>query len=523
MRQKRRGVDSAPTSSLLLRKPANVWLRMLKTMTIYVNGSSPPPYNQHSPVIPTPPPPPPPPPEKQEQQFIPNGDIPIKEDDKLSSTLLVPDDFIRINVCGTLYQPLRSTLAKFPKTLLADEEKLKQYFVEFMNAYYFDRQRECFEAILFYYQSGGSLLRPQSIPMDLFAEEARFFGIAEESFKTLQRTEGYVPCGYEETEEPEELPNNLFQRAVWQLMENPESSICARLIAIFSILVILVSISTFCLETIPLYHDLLYAGAEGHDDHHERESYVETNSTETEDNDMETKAAVVAMIKYVEYVSIGWFTVEYLIRFASSPRKWVFFKAFLNLIDLLAIVPFFIIQLVDSESGSPLAVVRVARLMRVLRVFKLSRHSKGLQVLGNALYASVNELGMIVFLLTFSIIVFSSAIYYAEYDKNKVSTFESIPNTFWYTLVTMTTVGYGDHVPMSFLGKVLGGLSAVAGVLTVAMVVPVIDSNFEFYYKRDHLNKAKEEKEKLMQAVNEDADSTKFKYSTLEITQETRL
>ena len=238
---------------------------------------------------------------------------------------------------------------------------------------------------------------------------------------------------------------------------------------------------------------------------------------------MAAKVAVVAAIKYIEYCSITWFTFEYIVRFLSSPHKWIFFKTFLNLIDLLAILPFFIIQMIDSKSGSPLAVVRVARLMRVLRVFKLSRHSKGLQVLGNALAASLNELGMIVFLLCFSIIVFSSAIYYAEYDKNKVSTFESIPNTFWYTLVTMTTVGYGDHVPLSFLGKCLGGLCAVAGVLTVAMVVPVIESNFEFFYKRDHLSKAKEENVKILTAAADEDSLTKFKYSSLEITQETRL
>jgi len=307
----------------------------------------------------------------------------------------------------------------------------------------------------------------------------------------------------------------------------------------FTILIIVVSVCSFCLETVPLYHNLMFDGEEDHE-HGEmelttaeklakaaREALKNITGEDHEKDDgisAESKIMIVKAIKYVEYISIGWFTVEYLIRFASSPNKWKFFKNFLNLIDLLAIVPFFIIQLIDSESGSPLAVVRVARLMRVLRVFKLSRHSKGLQVLGNALAASLNELGMIVFLLCFSIIVFSSAIYYAEYDKNSQSTFESIPNTFWYTLVTMTTVGYGDHVPLSFLGKCLGGLCAVAGVLTVAMVVPVIESNFEFFYKRDHLNKAKEENVKMLtQAQDEEEELKTFKYSSLDITTETRL
>ena len=486
-------------------------------------------------TIPPQEPPPPPPPTNGN---VPNGGIPgIGQFTHKRNTNLKPDDFIRINVCGTVYQPLRSTLARFPETLLADEKRLKVHFVEFMDAYYFDRQRECFDAILFYYQSGGNLIRPQNIPMDLFAEEAKFFGIDENVFKNLQKMEGYVAMGYDETVEPEDLPTNLFQRAVWQLMEHPDSSVMARVLGMITILVIVVSVCSFCLETVPLYHDLMFEGEPGHDDHDERESTVaakaakaaranltgEDHGDEDEDMSRESKLWVVKAIKYVEVISIGWFTVEYLVRFASSPHKWKFFKNFMNLIDLLAIIPFFVIQLIDSESGSPLAVVRVARLMRVLRVFKLSRHSKGLQVLGNALAASLNELGMIVFLLCFSIIVFSSAIYYAEYDKNKVSTFESIPNTFWYTLVTMTTVGYGDHVPLSFLGKCLGGLCAVAGVLTVAMVVPVIESNFEFFYKRDHLNAAKEENVKLLTMAHANEVDQNFKYSTLEITEETRL
>jgi len=415
----------------------------------------------------------------------------------VNPSLLMPTDFIHINICGTWYQPLRSTLARFPTTLLADSRRMKRHYVEFMKAYYFDRHRECFDSILYYYQSGGDLIRPTSVPMDLFIKEVKFFDIPKEDLLCLETREGYVPRDEDDGPLEEDLPKNPYQRRVWQFIEHPESSAWARSIAIFSMLVIVVSITSFCLETVPKYHDAIYGRNGPHPHEHDDEDVV-NNSTVNATQGLyaalnknsvlsgEPKA-VAAVLKMIEMISIAWFTLEYLVRLASSPFKWKFIKSIMNLIDLAAILPFYITLAVSQEKGSPLAIIRVARLLRVFRVFKLSRHSKGLQVLGSALKASINELAMIVFLLAFGIIVFASAIYYAEYDQRAVTTFSSIPNTFWYVLVTMTTVGYGDHIPQSLLGKLLGGGAAIAGVLTVAMVVPVVDSNFDFFYKRDRL------------------------------------
>ena len=135
---------------------------------------------------------------------------------------------------------------------------------------------------------------------------------------------------------------------------------------------------------------------------------------------------------------------------------------------------------------TPLSVLRVVRLVRVFRVFKLSRHSIGLQILGHTLRASVSELGMLVFFVLLGIILFSSAIFYAESAGDNVnSTFSSIPDAFWYSIVTMTTVGYGDKVPKTLVGKLIGSACAVTGVLTISLPVPVIVSNFSFFYKQN--------------------------------------
>lgn len=191
-----------------------------------------------------------------------------------------------------------------------------------------------------------------------------------------------------------------------------------------------------------------------------------------------------------------WFTFELLVRFFACPSKAEFSRNIMNIIDIVAIFPYFITlgtELAEQQPGGggqngqqamSLAILRVIRLVRVFRIFKLSRHSKGLQILGKTLQASMRELGLLIFFLFIGVILFSSAVYFAEAD-NQGSHFSSIPDAFWWAVVTMTTVGYGDMRPITVGGKIVGSLCAIAGVLTIALPVPVIVSNFNYFYHRE--------------------------------------
>ena len=215
-----------------------------------------------------------------------------------------------------------------------------------------------------------------------------------------------------------------------------------------SLTFIIMSVTTFCIETLPRF------------------KVKESTEYKT--------------INIIEAVCATWFTIEYLLRLATCPSKMKFMKDVLNWIDLFAILPFFIAVGLPDRVKS-IVMLRVVRLIRVIRILKLSRHSFGLQILGHTLKASCRELCLLVFFMSIGVIIFSSLIYYAEKDSYNTK-FTSIPTAFWWSIVTMTTIGYGDVVPQTLQGKIIGTLCALCGVLVVALPVPVVVSNFSLYY-----------------------------------------
>lgn len=383
-----------------------------------------------------------------------------QSDNRISSS-----DLVTINVSGLRFQTFERTLARFPNTLLGCRSKRERYYVQDLNEYFFDRHRSTFESILYIYQSNGRVKRPESVPIDIFLREMRFFQMGDHLIEEFWIAEGY--------EKPKEaiLPTNTSQRRLWELMEYPDSSLAARIIAFISISVIIVSIVSFCWETVP-------SG-----EVREMEPTASLNATETEGR------TIWNPFFWLELVCIIWFTIELTLRFISSPSKVTFLTSLLNIIDFVAIAPFFVnliwADASKSNSSMSFAVLRVLRLVRVFRIFKLSRHSAGLQILGKTFRASVQEFCLLIFFMAIALVLFSSGIYFAEQGEPN-SKFTSIPASFWFVLVTMTTVGYGDLVPLSPPGKIVGSMCALIGVLTLALPVPIIVANFKHFYRQEN-------------------------------------
>lgn len=152
---------------------------------------------------------------------------------------------LAINVSGMRYETQLRTLAQFPDSLLGDPRRRSRYFDPLRNELFLDRNRACFDAILYFYQSGGRLRRPANIPLDIFMDELMFYELGEEIMNRFKEDEGFPK------EEEAPLPSNEIQKRLWMLFEHPESSSGARIIAIISVMVIVVSILIFCLETLP--------------------------------------------------------------------------------------------------------------------------------------------------------------------------------------------------------------------------------------------------------------------------------
>ncbi|OZC11969.1 K+ channel tetramerization domain protein, partial [Onchocerca flexuosa] len=358
---------------------------------------------------------------------------------------------VTINVSGLRFQTYESTLRRYPLTLLGNSFKRNRFWDPKNKEYFFDRHRTSFESILYTYQSGGVVKRPESVPIDMFIKELKFFEMGEELLEKFWISEGY--------EKPKEIqmPKNVLLRKLWELVEYPDSSLFARIFALLSIFVISISIISFCLETLPS---------------------MKVNPGDVRDWSNP--------FFHIELFCIIWFTTELLLRFISCPNKLSFLRSALNIIDFIAIAPFFgnLLWMDSAKSSMSFAILRVLRLVRVFRIFKLSRHSVGLQILGKTFRASIQEFCLLIFFMIIALVLFSSGIYFAEQNEPNTK-FTSIPASFWFVLVTMTTVGYGDLTPTGVYGKLVGGLCALIGVLTLALPVPIIVANFKHFYRQE--------------------------------------
>ena len=179
-----------------------------------------------------------------------------------------------------------------------------------------------------------------------------------------------------------------------------------------------------------------------------------TSSTSTDPklditSEAEKREAVAKIILYVDYFTAVYFTIEYVVRFACAPQKAKFFVQPMNLIDLFAILPYFINIILDhiiSEFhiiGKAGKVIRLVRVTKVLRVFKLVRHFAGLQSLFYTIRRASRELGLLLTLVFVMVLTFSSLVYFAE--KEDSTNQWSFMDSFWWGLLTITTVGNGAY------------------------------------------------------------------------------
>lgn len=266
-----------------------------------------------------------------------------------------------------------------------------------------------------------------------------------------------------------------LRRSIWLLMDDPMSSGMARLMALLIVITILVSTISFCVETLPGIH-------KKHDQ----------------------------LFDEIEVWCVSLFTIEFLLRLVCTPEPGKFFKSSLNVIDFLAIVPFYV-ELMISEDGqvqttSGSAMLRAVRLVRVFRLIKIGRYLQWMRVFGKTLAGSISPLLMLLFILILMLFLYSTLVYFLErgvwvqdmqawVDPVACPTwqsgggpdcapvlFDSIPSTMWWAIISMAVVGYGDMVPTTPWGKLVACTSFFIGIMISAIPISVISGNFHSEY-----------------------------------------
>ncbi|MGZ7111912.1 MAG: ion transporter [Halobacteriota archaeon] len=207
------------------------------------------------------------------------------------------------------------------------------------------------------------------------------------------------------------------------------------------------------------------------------------------------KARYAELFVTIELVSLAIFSVEYVTRLwcctaddrYKDPLKGrlLYVITPLALIDLVAILPTYLTWLI-LPIGVDFLFIRALRLFRVFRVFKLGHYHDSLQTIERVIRVKSGELFVVAFTAAIILIVASSAMYYVEFDAQP-QTFADIPHAMWWGVETLTTIGYGDIVPVTPLGKVLGAVIALTGVALFALPAGILGSGFfeEVQRKRD--------------------------------------
>jgi voltage-gated potassium channel Kch len=263
----------------------------------------------------------------------------------------------------------------------------------------------------------------------------------------------------------EDRRKQTTKEKLYYLLEDPRSSDAAYYIALGIVLLIIVSIIAFVMET--SVWGMKYVAKE--------------------------------FWLYLEYLCTVVFSLEYVVRIYATPVGGIGRCAFifkpLNIFDLLAIIPTYvetIMDMMEVSAGAELGFLRIVRIARVLRLFKLSRYSTWLQLVAEGMRRSAKPVAILLSFFMIMALISASMLFFLEKsnDPDKPSQFYNIPIALYWAVTTMTTVGYGEYVPATVPGEILGVATMFSGILLLALPVIVVGGNFQEVYNESEARKA---------------------------------
>ncbi|XP_042340128.1 potassium voltage-gated channel subfamily V member 2-like [Plectropomus leopardus] len=401
---------------------------------------------------------------------------------------------ISVNVGGKLFHIPKQCALRYPQTrigslaLCSDRAKLLTLCDDYSvckNEFFFDRDPAFFNHICHFYTSGVLWVIREMCPIN-FEEEITYWGL---SLKDTQRC-----CWMMFEERVDEMRDNLkvekelmaeievkyddacfkdmvfgdVRKTLWDLVENTYSSPQAKAFTVVSNLFVLFSIVAMSLNTVK-----------------ELQIYTINGKTHME---------------WVEIITIVFFTFEYFIRLVTTPNIRVFLKSGLNFVDMVAVMPYFI-QIIfetfsDSENLSSQEelkamaevsklshVLKVIKLLRIFRILKLARHSTGMRAFGFTLRQCYQQACCIFLFIAMGIFTFSALLHSAERETEE-SPVSSIPYAWWWAAVSISTVGYGDVVPVTIGGRIVAFGCISFGIILNGMPISFLFNKFSDYYAK---------------------------------------
>lgn len=173
--------------------------------------------------------------------------------------------------------------------------------------------------------------------------------------------------------------------------------------------------------------------------------------------------------KFFEIITVVIFTIEYFLRLWVADKKLKFVFSFYGLIDLLAILPFYLSFGIDLRS------IRIFRLIRLFRIFKMFRFNQAIQHFSKAIRSIKEELILFFIISSFLLFLSSIGIYYFE-NTAQPDVFKSVFHSMWWAIATLTTVGYGDIYPITAGGKIFTSIMLLIGLGVIAVPTGLIAS-----------------------------------------------
>ncbi|XP_062997924.1 potassium voltage-gated channel subfamily C member 1-like [Elgaria multicarinata webbii] len=408
---------------------------------------------------------------------------------------------VTLNIGGIRYETYLSTLRAFPGTKLCHltEPQASTTFDYDPNVkeFFFDRNAGLFDEVLNYYRT-KHLHCPEAVCKSVLEEELAFWDISDAPLAPCcrqklndlesQHEEYNIWDGDRSAEDQGLLAQGetssnswraRWQPKIWALFEKPCSSLHAKCLAAVSLLfnigisILFIAKTHEQIHYIPVHHST-------------SELYNET----TYHHEVEFSFYKRFLyLLHLELFCVIWFMFEFSSRFTFCPDKKKFLRNPLNVADLISLFPVYI-ELFST--GHPkanhslicwLGLFRVLYFLKLLKILKLVETPLMFRVLSYTLRSILREIVILLMVFAFEILFFGTICYYAEFIGEHAETyFNDITYSFWWAVVTLTTVGYGDMYPISAFSKVIAACTAVCGVLTIIIPIPIFFIKFKGYY-----------------------------------------